>query len=475
MAPPERARRVLSLLALTVFAGASSAAPIKAVDGHRDALEPAKAAIRVKDYARAANDLAKLANAGDADAQYLLACLYLNALVPSPDAGAARAWLQKATAQGNSRAKVSLEALDRAHPTPAPVASPLKKLASAKSTRLASTSGALTDVQHPTSSQADLYAGWSDVAVAATRDEATLLATLLQRGADANASTPDGAPVILVAALADAPHAVETLLTAGADGSRTNRQGDTAFDVAARAGYEEVLKVLLAHGGKPGPHSDGVMLGAIKAKHDAVLQILLAAKIGINGRDSDGMTPLMLAVQGAETTLSRSLLDAGVEVAAEDHYGRTALWYAARAGSVDAARLLLDHGAKLEKADRSGMTPLAAAAGAGRAVLLDYLLTRHADVNVRTLRGDTPLLLGASTGDTHVVDKLLAAGADKDAQNTFGDTALMVASRNGDAPIVRRLLEGGASPRLRNRDRAAAVDIAEARAFPQVAQLLRGT
>ena len=148
---------------------------------------------------------------------------------------------------------------------------------------------------------------------------------MLQRGASANASTPDGGPVIIVAALAEAPHALETLLAAGADAKRTNRQGDTAFDVAARAGYAEVLKVLLAHGGKPGPHSEGVMLGALKAKHDAVMQILLSAKIGINGRDSDGMTPLMLAVQGAEATLTRSLLDAGVEVATEDHYGRTAI------------------------------------------------------------------------------------------------------------------------------------------------------
>ena len=38
----------------------------------------------------------------------------------------------------------------------------------------------------------DLYAGWPDLAVAAGRDNATLLQTLLSAGADANGSTPDG-------------------------------------------------------------------------------------------------------------------------------------------------------------------------------------------------------------------------------------------------------------------------------------------
>jgi ankyrin repeat protein len=68
---------------------------------------------------------------------------------------------------------------------------------------------------------------------------------------------------------------------------------------------------------------------------------------------------------------------------------------------------------------------------------------------------------------------LLAARADQDAQNGFGDTALIIAARNGNGALVRRLLAAGASTKLRNHDRAAAVDIAEARNFTQVAAVLR--
>ena len=73
-----------------------------------------------------------------------------------------------------------------------------------------------------------------------------------------------------------------------------------------------------------------------------------------------------------------------------------------------------------------------------------------------------------------IVDKLLGMHADKDAQNGFGDTALIIASRNGDAALVKRLLAAGVATRLRNGDKATAEDVAVARSFRNVAQLLRG-
>jgi ankyrin repeat protein len=94
-------------------------------------------------------------------------------------------------------------------------------------------------------------------------------------------------------------------------------------------------------------------------------------------------------------------------------------------------------------------------------------------VDARNARGDTALLLAASGGHVEVAAALLAAHADKDAQNEFGDTALIIASRDGDARTVRLLLAAGASSKLRNQDRVAAADIAEARNFDQVLTLLR--
>ena len=69
---------------------------------------------------------------------------------------------------------------------------------------------------------------------------------------------------------------------------------------------------------------------------------------------------------------------------------------------------------------------------------------------------------------------MLARHANQDAQNEFGDTALIIATRNGNSALVRRLLSAGASTRLRNKDRLSAADVATARSFPAIADLLKG-
>jgi ankyrin repeat protein len=81
--------------------------------------------------------------------------------------------------------------------------------------------------------------------------------------------------------------------------------------------------------------------------------------------------------------------------------------------------------------------------------------------------------VGSGQGD--VVQQLLAAHADPDAQNEFGDTPLIIASRRGDLGLVRRLLEAGAGSRLRNRDHSTAADIAQARGFHKIAEVLEAS
>ena len=64
---------------------------------------------------------------------------------------------------------------------------------------------AIVSESPPTSvqrAQHDLYAGWPDLAVGASRDTPELLRALLQRGADPNATTADGLPILTVAVLA---------------------------------------------------------------------------------------------------------------------------------------------------------------------------------------------------------------------------------------------------------------------------------
>ena len=75
--------------------------------------------------------------------------------------------------------------------------------------------------------QHDLYAGWPDLAVGASRDGPQLLHALLERGADPNATTSDGLPILTVAVLAGTSSSVEALLAAGAQPTRPDRRGNS--------------------------------------------------------------------------------------------------------------------------------------------------------------------------------------------------------------------------------------------------------
>lgn len=329
-------------------------------------------------------------------------------------------------------------------------------------------------VLHARTPEKDLYAGWDDVAIAASRRSPALLETLSSTKSGGNPDTPDGASALMVAVRSDAPQSLERLL---AKGGGTASGAGPALLLAARSGSVEVGRILLAHGVSPDSRStDGepAIVAAARAGHSDIVRLLLFAHGNPALPDRHGTSALMLAAQNSNDEMIRSLLDAGAPVQAADKSGRTALWYAAHGGYLTGTTLLLEHGANVDQADAAGVSALATACRAGSAAVAERLLSGNARIEARTSQGDTPLLLAAAAGHLSIVDRLLGAHADKDVQNEFGDTALIIASRNGDVALVKRLLAAGANTRVRNHDRATAADIAAARSFHDVLALLQG-
>jgi ankyrin repeat protein len=123
--------------------------------------------------------------------------------------------------------------------------------------------------------------------------------------------------------------------------------------------------------------------------------------------------------------------------------------------------------------DRNADPPLLAAVLAHAETVAGRLLAAGADVNGRGTHPKTPLLIAAETGQVQIVALLLERKPQLDAADEFGDTALMAAARNGDVATCVRLLAAGANPRLRNRERATAAELAESRGFATLAERLR--
>ena len=330
---------------------------------------------------------------------------------------------------------------------------------------------ALNVVFRPKAPAPDLYAGWTDVAVAASRNSPGLIEALPRVDSSRD---PGVVPALLVAVRSDAPRSVDTLFARNQSLASANRL-DNALLLAIRAGEFEVVSALLAHGvsaDASSPEGEPAIVAAARLGHTNIVAALTAAHANPAPQDRWGTSALMLAAQNSNGDLLRALLEAGAPLEAEDKGGRTALWYAAHAGDLNGVSLLLQRGATTDHADASGAAPLAAACMAGAPQVATLLLARGAPIEARTKQGNTPLLLAAAAGDLSVVDSLLAKRADQDAQNEFGDTALIIASRNGNAALVKRLLAAGATTRIRNRDRATAADVAAARSFREVVALL---
>jgi len=187
------------------------------------------------------------------------------------------------------------------------------------------------------------------------------------------------------------------------------------------------------------PAADDRFYRAIREDDLATLRALVRDR-GVETKDAQGQTPLMLAAAFGSRESVRILLDSKADVRAVGNGGVTALHLA----TMDATktRWLLDAGADVHAVSQMGRTPLmVAASGQGTVDVVRQLLAKGAGVNVADGIGVTPLIAAASVNDADVVNLLLAHGADATAasRGPIG-TALQGAAANGNPALVKTLL-----------------------------------
>ncbi|KND87468.1 putative ankyrin repeat protein, partial [Tolypocladium ophioglossoides CBS 100239] len=199
-----------------------------------------------------------------------------------------------------------------------------------------------------------------------------------------------------------------------------------ALILAATCGHIGIVKFLIAAPGIDinvgSPLSWAAHMG-----HDAVVALLLDKDgIDVNALNTDGKTPLMLAVISKHPAVVKCLIDVdGIDLYVEGTLHRnTALHYAS---SVEIIQLFIDAGADLNIQNRTGETMLADAAQTGNDASVALLLSEDSiDVNPTDNDDMTPLMWAAEYGYVAVVELLIAAnGIDVNATDTEGKTALM--------------------------------------------------
>ncbi|KAJ0121859.1 hypothetical protein J7T55_002368 [Diaporthe amygdali] len=235
---------------------------------------------------------------------------------------------------------------------------------------------------------------------------------LIEQGADLNAQSEDGLPILSHAINAGFFSVVKLLLERDVSPDILDGSGRTPLSWAAEGGHLEIVKLLLE-------------------RH-----------VEINFRDEDEMTPLLWAALGGHEHVVAALLEGGADPTAMDNNGCTPMSFAIDNGPASLVRLLLEK----ESLTDEGMeeSPLVRAVANGDIDLVELLLQHGADPysdaysNVRL----PPLVLAASNGREDIMSLLLerdAASAQVKKENTW--RALIEASYQGKLSVVKLLLE----------------------------------
>jgi ankyrin repeat protein len=148
-------------------------------------------------------------------------------------------------------------------------------------------------------------------------------------------------------------------------------------------------------------------------------------------------SPLAHAAARGEEDIVRTLLTKGSDINAGNHAGQTPLHLAADQGNSSVTRILLEQGALVDVVETAaGHTPLHYAARHGHTDLCELLIRFGADPDALTGNMDTPLHLAIEAGQAGVVAVLLKYRAKLGIKNRNGLTPLQLAEHLKNREIV---------------------------------------
>ena len=169
----------------------------------------------------------------------------------------------------------------------------------------------------------------------------------------------------------------------------------------------------------------------------------------VNTRDSNGLTPLCLAVKAKNVEMVKLFLAYGADVNKSSNLTEMSpLTYAIQHGCIELVDLLLDHGAFFNYRDGEGRIPLHLAIERQDLLTVNTLLYRGADVHTHSNRSvSTALGIAIERKSIDIVKTLVRHGSDIEQLVSIKNpkTPLVFAIENGMLATTKFLLDNGAN------------------------------
>lgn len=186
------------------------------------------------------------------------------------------------------------------------------------------------------------------------------------------------------------------------------------------------------------------LIHAARNQDAKTVRALLADKVDVNARSSDGSTALLWSAHWNDLATANLLLAAGADANAANDFRMTPLSQACTNADAPFVHALLKAGANANTPIATGETPLMTCSKTGSADAVRMLIEYGADVNAKEPReSQTALMWAAAERHPDVVKALIAAHADLTAHSKDGFMAIHFAARVGDLESVKAFLAAG--------------------------------
>lgn len=206
--------------------------------------------------------------------------------------------------------------------------------------------------------------------------------------------------------------------------------------------------------------------------HAAALGLLMmTAPAAASGPDL-----LSTAAAGRLAEVTR-LIEAGADLEARDSQGRTPLLLAVANDHAAVARALLAAGASPDARADNRDTPWLLAGAAGRTEIVAAILPLRPDLTLRNRYGGTALIPACERAHVETVKLLLTSGIDVNHVNDLGWTCLLEIVMLGDGgprhrEVARLVLAAGADPNLADREGRSPLGHARQRGQSEIAAMI---
>jgi ankyrin repeat protein len=184
---------------------------------------------------------------------------------------------------------------------------------------------------------------------AAAKNDSVIVDMFLKAKMNVNATDASGNSALVLAVNKGLPEMVKRLIDAGADLNVKSSKNLTPLEDACALGKTDVVKAILPYIKKTDPELlsvQGALRWSARQGFLEIATILVNEKVALNGKSSEGWTPLIWACKSGHLDVVKLLVENGAEINIRDKDGYTALDWAKNENYTKVMAFLKRKGAK---------------------------------------------------------------------------------------------------------------------------------